>query len=126
MLSLIKQLACPADGTGIHVEVKDVWNAEQKDPSARKEIPVDASLKLLLSLLESYKTSVLILDALDECSKESRNFIFKDLLLLLAKSNPPVRVFISSRHSLDIQDRLKVYLMSVLKQQIMRVILRIM
>ena len=109
LLSLIKQLASPANGTGIHTQIMDVWNAEQKDPSARKQIPADASLKLLLSILESYQNqiSVLIVDALDECSKESRKFILKDLLFLIAKSNATVKVFISSRHSLDIEDRLR-------------------
>ena len=68
---------------------------------------VDASLKLLLGILESHTTSVLVLDGLDECSKESRNFILKDLLFLIAKSNAPVKVFISSRHSLDIENRLR-------------------
>lgn len=107
LLSLVKQLACPANGTGIHIQITDIWNAEQKDPFARKQIPADASLKLLLGILETYQTSVLILDALDECSKESRSFILKDLLSLIAKSNARVKVFISSRHSLDIEDRLR-------------------
>ena len=48
-----------------------------------------------------------MLDALDECSKESRGLIISDLLSILKKSKHPVKAFISSRHSLEIEDRLR-------------------
>ena len=103
----MKQLACPENGSGIHIQVTDIWNTEQEKPSAREAITVDKTLNLLVSLLESHQTSVLILDALDECPKESRTFIIKDLLSIIAKANARIKVFISSRHSLDIENRLQ-------------------
>ena len=66
-----------------------------------------ACLKLLSSLLEYYEHAVIVIDALDECSKESRGLIISDLLSILKKSNRPVKAFISSRHSLEIEDRLR-------------------
>ena len=83
------------------------YRNEQKDPSARKNLPVHDCLNLLLILLEYYKDAVIVLDALDECSKESRGFILSDLLSILNKSKHPVKAFISSRHSLEIEDRLR-------------------
>ena len=64
-------------------------------------------LKLLSRLLEYYEYPVIFLDALDECSKESRLLILSNLLSIIKESKNPVKVFISSRHSLEIEDRLK-------------------
>ena len=83
------------------------YEDEQKDPSACQKLPVDACLKLLSLLLEHYKYPVIFLDALDECSEESRWLILSDLLSILEKSKNPVKVFISSRHNLEIEDYLK-------------------
>ena len=68
---------------------------------------MDACLKLLSLLLEHYKYPVIFLDALDECSEESRWLILSDLLSILEKPKHPVKVFISSRHNLEIEDCLK-------------------
>lgn len=106
LLSLIKQLACPNE-TAIHTEVRQAYKNEQKDPSARKNLPVDSCLKLLSKLLGYYEHAVIFLDALDECSKESRRFILSDLLSILNQSKHPIKAFISSRHSLEIEDRLR-------------------
>ena len=81
------------------------YENEQKDPSACQKLPVDACLKLLSHLLEYYKHPGIFLDALDECSEESRWLILSDLLSILEKSKH-LKVFISSRHSLEIEDRL--------------------
>lgn len=59
------------------------------------------------NLLEHYKHPVIVLDALDECPKGSRGLILSDLLSILKISKYPVKVFISSRHSLEIEDRLQ-------------------
>ena len=64
-------------------------------------------LKLLSKLLEYHEYAVIVLDALDECSKVSRGLILGDLLSILKKSKRPVKAFISSRHSLEIEDRLR-------------------
>jgi len=85
----------------------EAYKNEQKDPSARKCLAVDACRKLLSSLLEYHGHAVIIIDALDECSKESRRLIISDLLSILKHSNRPVKAFISSRHSLEIEDRLR-------------------
>ena len=82
------------------------YNKEQKDPSARKNLPPDACLKLLPILLQYHENAVIVIDALDECSKESCSLILSDLLSILKKSKCPIKALISSRHSLEIEDRL--------------------
>ena len=83
------------------------YKNEQRDPSARRNLPVESCLKLLTNLLEHYEHVVIVLDALDECSKESRGLILSDLLSILQKSKRPVKAFISSRYSLDVEVRLR-------------------
>lgn len=83
------------------------YKNEQRDPSSRRNLPVESCLKLLSNLLEHYEHVVIVLDALDECSKESRGLILSDLLSILKKSKHPVKAFISSRYSLDIEVRLR-------------------
>ena len=64
------------------------------------------SLKLLSCLLEYYQHPVIFLDAPDESSKESCGLILSDLLSIVEKSKNPVKVFISSRHNLEIEGTL--------------------
>ena len=64
-------------------------------------------LELLSRLLEYYKHPAIFLDAPDESSKESCGLILSDLLSIVEKSKHPVKVLISSRHSLEIKAWLK-------------------
>jgi len=87
--------------------VRDAYTKEHQDPYARRALTTEASLTLLTSLVESYQTPVIVLDALDECPPESQCFILEDFLSLREKSKQTVKILISSRHSLDIEDRLQ-------------------
>lgn len=61
----------------------------------------------MASLIGGYQDPVIVLDAPNGCPPESRVFILEDFLSLIAKSNRTVKILISSRHSLDIEDRLQ-------------------
>jgi len=50
---------------------------------------------------------VVVLDALDECSGDVRGHLLRGLLAVIRKAKCPFKVFISSRHSLDIEDYLQ-------------------
>ena len=111
VLSLIKQLACPPanhdiDGR-ICAHALEAYNKEHKDPNSRHHLNFNASLTLLGRLVECFLHPVVVLDALDECSEEVRGHLLRSLLSLIRKAKCPFKVFISSRHSLDIQDRLQ-------------------
>jgi len=114
LLSLIKQLACPPIGkTGtashgyISAEALEVYNNEQKDPSARHQPKFSSSLRLLGHLIECFQHPAVVIDALDECSEEVRGHLLRGLLAVISKAKCPFKVFISSRHSLDIETRLQ-------------------
>ena len=50
---------------------------------------------------------MVVLDALDECTEEVRSQLLRGLLSVIRKAKRPFKVFISSRHSLDIETRLQ-------------------
>jgi len=107
LLALVKQLACPpATVTGMYKEALEAYKKERKDPSSRCQLSIKDSLQLLNQLLQRYKHPAIILDALDECPEETRGLIIQDLRSILDNAKHPVKVFIASRHSLDIEDRL--------------------
>ena len=104
----MKQLACPpATDTGIYTEAWEAYKTEQKDPSSRSQLSIKDSLQLLNQLLKKYKNPAIVLDALDECPDETRSSILEDLRSILDNAQHPVKVFIASRHSLDIEDCLR-------------------
>lgn len=107
LLSLIKQLVCHPGGPGIHAGALEAYEKERKDPSSRANLNLDSTLKLLAQVLECYVHPVLVLDALDECTQETRGFIFGDLHSILDKLKCPLKVLVASRYSLDIEDRLQ-------------------
>ena len=111
MLSLIKQLACPPSNQDLDGRIcahaLEAYNKEHKDPSSRRELNFGSSLDLLGHLVEYFEHPVVVLDALDECSEEVRGHLLRGLLSVIGKAKCPFKVFISSRHSLDIQDRLQ-------------------
>jgi len=70
---LIKQLACPPSNTTettgqarISADALEAYDAEQKDPSSRRQLNFDTSLKLLGHLAEGFQYPAVVLDALDE------------------------------------------------------------
>ena len=113
LLSLIKQLACPSIDTKgnrrtpICSEALEAYEKEQKDPSSRRQLNFDSSLNLLGQLVECYEQPVVVLDALDECSKEVRSHLLRGLLSVIQKAKCPFKVFIASRHNLDIGNYLQ-------------------
>jgi len=108
LLTLVKQLACPpATDTGIYREAVEAYQREQEGPSSRCQLSTKDCLQLLNQLLAHYEHPAIVLDAIDECPEETRSSIIEDLRSILDNARHPVKVFISSRHSLDIKVRLQ-------------------
>ena len=85
----------------------EAYKKEHKDPFSRSQLSIKDGLQLLSKLLKHYQHPAILIDALDECSEETRGFIIADLRSILHNATHPVKVFIASRHSLDIEDRLQ-------------------
>ncbi|KAK7438353.1 hypothetical protein CaCOL14_007794 [Colletotrichum acutatum] len=77
----------------------------------RKEIKSDITLQdcetALVEMINSYSRTVLILDALDECKKDTRRHIVEFFKRLVEKTNRCLKIFIASRPENDIGDYLR-------------------
>ncbi|RPB20390.1 hypothetical protein L211DRAFT_792229, partial [Terfezia boudieri ATCC MYA-4762] len=112
ILSLIKQLACPPKDktsrpTRICAEALKAYKKEQQDPASRNQLNFDSSLNLLGHQVECFEHPAIVLDALDECSEEVSSHLLRALLSVIRKAKRPLKVFIASRHNLDIENRLR-------------------
>ena len=85
----------------------EAYNREKKDPASRSQLNFDSALNLLGHLIECFQHPVVVLDALDECSEEVRSHLLRGLLSVISKAKCAFKVFISSRHNLDIETRLQ-------------------
>ena len=108
LLSLIKQLACsPTNDGRICAHALEAYNEEQKDPSARAQLNFDTSLKLIGPLVACFTHPAVVIDALDECSDDVREHLLQGLLSVIRNAKCPFKVFIASRHNLDIETLLQ-------------------
>ncbi|EXF85873.1 hypothetical protein CFIO01_11964 [Colletotrichum fioriniae PJ7] len=77
----------------------------------RKQIQSDITLQecetALVEMINSYSRTVLILDALDECKKDTRRQIVQLFKRLVEKTNSCLKIFIASRPEHDISDHLR-------------------
>lgn len=62
---------------------------------------------MLADLFQLYPQTTLVLDALDECDKETRLGFINILDNLIAESTKPIKILISSRRDRDIKHRFK-------------------
>lgn len=66
---------------------------------------MEDSQTLLADLLQIYPQVTLVVDALDECDRDTRSTFIKTLDTLVENSSKPVKIFISSRRDRDIKHR---------------------
>ena len=97
----------PTSRTRICAEALEAYNKEQEDPSSRHQLNFNASLNLFGQLVKCFEHPAVVLDALDECSEEVRSHLLRGLLAVIKETKCPLKVFISSRHNLDIEIRLR-------------------
>jgi hypothetical protein len=71
------------------------------------ELTMGECKNLLLTLVNSYPRTTLILDALDECERDKRLELMEILDHLLVKALNPLKIFVSSRPDGDIKEKLK-------------------
>ncbi|WKT48146.1 hypothetical protein QSH57_013051 [Fusarium oxysporum f. sp. vasinfectum] len=99
--SILRQLSTPVKkverGT-IHVALKDLPNRLALNGTT---INVSTCESLIGKLVEDYPRTTIILDALDECDRNTREELMR-VLSNLTNGSSKLRVFISSRHDEDI------------------------
>lgn len=78
----------------------------KKECFATGPLDPDECRDLIIQLLPSYPQSNIIIDALDECDKETRSKLLSVLATIIASKPNLVKIFISSRDNDDIVLRL--------------------
>ncbi|KAL7276073.1 hypothetical protein RUND412_000957 [Rhizina undulata] len=79
---------------------------KQKNDGVERRLWLDESTELILQLSKAFGQTVIIVDALDECDKETR-CQFLDALKELQSSSKSLKIFITSRNDDDIRIELE-------------------
>lgn len=87
--------------------VSKAFEEEQEQGGTSGSIDFDDSQTLVLQLINIYPVTTIIIDALDECSKEARRRILNFLKTTLAGASSMVKFFLLSREEGDVVFNLK-------------------
>lgn len=107
MRSLVKQLSCPQGGWQLRKEVVQVYGSRKQSGFASGSLVFTESLNLILSLVNTYSQTTIIVDALDECDPLNRDELLHSLGTIISNSSSLVKIFVSSRDDSDIVLRLE-------------------
>jgi hypothetical protein len=103
--SFVRQLSLSRNGDAIQHSLVQLYYQKRKTGFASGKLKIEESRDILLQLVRTYPQTTLVLDALDECHKETRTQLVDILDTLVTQSPKPVKVFISSRPDQDIKHR---------------------
>lgn len=73
-------------------------------------LSVEESKQLLIMLSAGFLKTTILIDALDECDKDTREVLFDVLEHLVSDSSPghnPIKIFVTSRNDGDLRRRLE-------------------
>ena len=105
MGALLRQLASTQSDLLIKDPVAKEYGARkkeaEKDNSALKKLTVQDCTRLIIELTKHHPATI-ILDALDECEKDTRHELLEAFDEIISQSAEVVKVFVSSRDDIDI------------------------
>lgn len=106
MSTIVKQLSCLQHGLPLRKEVVNVYEARKKSGFSSGSLAFQESLDLIISLVNTYPQTTIVVDALDECDPEKRKRFLHSLQTIITDSSSLVKIFVSSRDDSDIVLRL--------------------
>ncbi|KAJ5000853.1 hypothetical protein K4K48_002085 [Colletotrichum sp. SAR 10_66] len=108
--SIARQLAMPRPGADILDAAAEAYRKFEENAFASQSLTLGESEALIHKLLDSYRgqTITLIIDAMDECDKDTRQDLL-DFLVSLLETPTTIKVFVSSRDDRDIVYKLDKY-----------------
>ncbi|KAJ2985463.1 hypothetical protein NUW58_g5516 [Xylaria curta] len=102
--SYVRQLSTtPHRPDFIYSQLKQLYTSCEREGSGWT---LGLCQEYLIRLFELYPSTVLVLDALDECEPEEREILLDFFDSIPSKTSKPVKIFISSRPEGDIRQRL--------------------
>ena len=103
--SFVRQLSTYRNNDAIPRPTVQTYNQKRQTGFASGKLKLEESGVVLADLLQIYPQTTLIVDALDECNKDTRLDFIKILATLVDKSPKPIKILISSRRDRDIKHR---------------------
>lgn len=105
MGALLRQLASSEPDLPIREPVAKEYEARVRtagrDDSALKKLTVEDCTRLIMEVTKDHPATI-ILDALDECEKDTRYELLEAFDEIISRSVEVVKVFVSSRDDIDI------------------------
>jgi ankyrin repeat protein len=103
--SMVRQLSTtPKSPDATRTELHTLYKQCRKHGSV---LDLEQCKEQILASLDIYEKSTIVLDALDECDADTRDELLDVFNQFLLESKRPVKVFISSRPSTDIEAQLE-------------------
>lgn len=106
MSTIVKQLSCLQDGSPLREEVVRMYGARKQSGFSSNSLGFQESLSLIISLVNKYPQTTIVVDALDECDPLKRREFLMSLKTIVDSSSSLVKIFVSSRDDSDIVLRL--------------------
>lgn len=103
--SLVRQLSVSKKDGCIQPSLVELYKQRKSTGFASGALDIEESRDILLKLIQSYPQTTLVVDALDECNKQTRTQFVDILDMLVSQSPNLVKIFLSSRPDPDIKHR---------------------
>lgn len=100
--SIVRQLSCLELGSELLQPIVDKYQERKKEGFATGPLDTDECRDLIIQLLPNYRQSNIVIDALDECDKQTRSKLLSVLATIMESTSSLVKIFISSRDDDDI------------------------
>ena len=107
--SIARQLSSLQPGDPLLSPVVAAYTKREKEGFASGSLGIEESRALILQLVEQYRLTTIVIDALDECDPERRADLLESLEEILQESASLVKIFVSSRSDQDIVLHLRGY-----------------
>lgn len=104
---MVRQLSSTAIARrGVHQAIKSL---KQQLALEGRFPDIEICRDVLLTLLDTYPATVILLDALDECEEASRHELMEVMDYLMVKTRRPLKILVSSRPNEDIKDHFRTH-----------------
>lgn len=98
----MRQLSCLELGSEFLQPIVDKYQERKKEGFVTGPLDADECRDLIIQLLPNYRQSNIVIDALDECDKQTRSKLLSVLATIMESMPDLVKIFISSRDDDDI------------------------
>jgi hypothetical protein len=102
LASLARQLSVDGPAQSLLQPSIQLYKEKEVQGFASGSLSIKESCNLIVRLTERSSQTVLVIDALDECSPETRSDLLDALKAIIDASKKTVKIFISSRNDQDI------------------------